>query len=152
MSKIFFKSSDKKPDDKKNEPITEETAVSADQGVQMALFPDEKPHFAAEEPPPEDAFDYALDLWYEYVDATFSIAYREAMKHKEPHAKAWNFAKFCSETDINQHWAFIGVRDLGDFPEMWQREIIAEFKIKDAGKGWPNYVNEIRQSLGLEPQ
>lgn len=57
MSKIVFKSSDKKPDDKKNEPITEETAVSADQGVQMALFPDEKPHFAAEESPSEDAFD-----------------------------------------------------------------------------------------------
>ena len=101
---------------------------------------------------PEDAFDYALDLWYEYVDATFSIAYREAMKHKEPHAKAWNFAKFCSETDINQHWAFIGERDLVDFPETWQREIIADFKIKDAGEGWSNYVNEIRQSLGLEPQ
>ena len=60
-----------------------------------------------------------------------------------------NIAKFCSEKDINQHWAFVGERDLSDFTEVWQREIIAEFKIKDAGEGWPNYINEIRKSIGL---
>ena len=101
----------------------------------------------------EEAYDYALlSLWDEDVDSTFSVVYREAMKHHSRPFNAWRFANFCSETDINGHWPFIKDRDLKDFPETWQREIIAEFKIKDAGEGWPNYVNEIRQSLGLEPQ
>lgn len=98
---------------------------------------------------PEDAWHYALDLWDEDADSVYSTVYKEAMKHKEPHAKAWTFAKFCSKKDINQHWAFVGERDLADFTEVWQREIIAEFKIKDAGEGWPNYINEIRKSIGL---
>ena len=98
---------------------------------------------------PEDAWHYALDLWDEDADSVYSMVYKEAMKHKETHAKAWTFAKFCSKKDINQHWAFVGERDLADFTEVWQREIIAEFKIKDAGEGWPNYINEIRKSIGL---
>lgn len=98
---------------------------------------------------PENAWHYALDLWNEDADSVYSMVYKEAMKHKETHAKAWTFAKFCSKKDINQHWAFVGERDLADFTEVWQREIIAEFKIKDAGEGWPNYINEIRKSIGL---
>lgn len=97
----------------------------------------------------EEALDYAYDLWNEEVDSTFSIVYKEAMKHHESHAKAYHLAQFCSTKDINGEWPHIKERDLRDFPELWQREIIAEFKIKDAGEGWPNYINEIRKSIGL---
>ena len=98
---------------------------------------------------PGQAWHYALDLWNKDGDSAFSIAYRDAMKHRVEHQTAWRFAKFCSETDINEQWPFINERDLKDFPELWQRESIANFKIKDAGKGWQNYITEIRKSIGL---
>ena len=103
----------------------------------------------AQEQPEEEAWEYALDLWNEDGDSAFSIAYRDAMKHRVEHQTAWRFAKFCSETDINEQWPFIKERDLTDFPEIWQREFIANLMIKDAGKGWHNYINEIRKSIGL---
>ena len=103
----------------------------------------------AQEQPEEEAWEYALDLWNEDGDSTFSIVYKEAMKHHVSHTKAYQFAKFCSEKDINCHWAFIGKKEIEDFPHLWQKEIIADFIIKDAGDGWPNYINEIRKSIGL---
>ena len=97
----------------------------------------------------EDSWHYALDLWEEDIDSTFSYVYREAMKHNEPHGKAWTFAKFCSRSQINGGWE-VDIKEYEDFPEVWKREIIAELQIKDAGKGWHNFEKDIRNSLGLD--
>lgn len=55
MSKIIFRSSAKKAENKENTQVAEEAAVAADEGVQIGLFPDE--HTYSTEQPSEDAFD-----------------------------------------------------------------------------------------------
>lgn len=64
MSKLIFKSSDKKPDEKKEDPVVEEVAVAAEEGVQMALFPGDEPSSAVAEENPEEAFDKKKFLSY----------------------------------------------------------------------------------------
>lgn len=95
-----------------------------------------------------NSWEYALDLWNENADEIYINVYREAMKHNEPHSHALHLAYFCSSSQING-WHNVEKKKYQDFPEKWQKEIIATLLIKDAGNGWPNYINEIRKSIGL---
>ena len=56
MSKIVFKGSDKKNQNKKNDPVIEEAATSVEEGVQIALFPNEE-HSIVEDQQPDEAFE-----------------------------------------------------------------------------------------------
>lgn len=97
---------------------------------------------------PEDTWEYTLDLW-DNPDSVFYSVYREVMKLHQPAAKARSLARFCAENQLNG-WYFVEKKEYMRFPEKWQREIIADLLIKDAGKGWKNFENEIRENLGLE--